>query len=134
MNWIAEYVGKPYVLDGRDDHGLDCWGLVRAVYMDRLDIELPDYGMVSAADSEAVAQALAAGAEAGPWRKVDKPMAMDVVGLWGRVNGKRMMNHVGVYVGGQSMLHSQAKTLCCIERIDRGKFAQRVAGFWRYVG
>jgi len=43
LEWINDYVGVPYVVNGRDRAGWDCWGLVLAVYRDRLALELPDW-------------------------------------------------------------------------------------------
>jgi cell wall-associated NlpC family hydrolase len=42
-DWINDYVGVPYVPNGRNRSGWDCWGLVLAVYRDRLGVELPDW-------------------------------------------------------------------------------------------
>lgn len=43
MSWINDYVGVPYRESGRDRSGWDCWGLVLAVYHDRLAMRLPDW-------------------------------------------------------------------------------------------
>jgi cell wall-associated NlpC family hydrolase len=43
LEWINDYVGVPYRPNGRDRAGWDCWGLVVAVYRERLGLELPDY-------------------------------------------------------------------------------------------
>ena len=39
---ITKYLGIPYKNMGRDLEGLDCWGLVLALYKDILKIDLPD--------------------------------------------------------------------------------------------
>ena len=43
LEWINDYVGVPYVVNGRDRTGWDCWGLVLAVYREQLGLELPDW-------------------------------------------------------------------------------------------
>jgi cell wall-associated NlpC family hydrolase len=43
LAWVNDYVGVPYVENGRDRDGWDCWGLVLAVYRDRLGLDLPDW-------------------------------------------------------------------------------------------
>ena len=36
--WVADYVGLPWEPYGRTRAGVDCWGLVRLVYEERLGI------------------------------------------------------------------------------------------------
>jgi len=43
LTWVNDYVGVPYLVNGRDRNGWDCWGLVLAVYRERLGLELPDW-------------------------------------------------------------------------------------------
>ena len=43
MPWTEEYIDIPYKLHGRDKVGLDCWGLVYLIYLNRFKIELPSY-------------------------------------------------------------------------------------------
>ena len=42
MTDINKYIGTPFLLGGRDLAGIDCWGLVRAVYRD-MGREVPDF-------------------------------------------------------------------------------------------
>ena len=61
-HWSATYIGAPWSARGRDRDGLDCWGLVRLVYRDRLFRDLPDYqGYVSGHERREI-DALIAGA------------------------------------------------------------------------
>ena len=43
LEWINDFVGVPYRDNGRGRNGWDCWGLVMAVYRERLGVELPDW-------------------------------------------------------------------------------------------
>jgi len=40
---MIEYIGIPFLEDGNDRNGLDCWRLVVMVYKERLNIDLPDF-------------------------------------------------------------------------------------------
>lgn len=41
--WANDYVGIPYVVNGRDRTGLDCWGLLILAFREQRGIELPDW-------------------------------------------------------------------------------------------
>ena len=42
-HWASNLIGVPFVDGGRSLDGLDCWGLVKLVYKDLFDVELPDF-------------------------------------------------------------------------------------------
>ncbi len=56
------FIGLSYLDKGRDRNGLDCWGLVRLVYSELLNIELPCYSQSysTASDARAIAELIAA--------------------------------------------------------------------------
>jgi len=108
LEWINDYVGVPYVVNGRDRNGWDCWGLVLAVYRDRLGVELPDwrrpepFGLV--AQVRAFGEAwrdVQAGAQAIELT-TPEPLAIALVA---RTAGAP--HHVGV-VAGRGVLHCAA--------------------------
>lgn len=39
--WVNEYIRIPFKERGRERDGVDCWGLARLIYRDRLNIDLP---------------------------------------------------------------------------------------------
>lgn len=44
-NWVAEYIGIPFVDYGRDRDGADCWGLARMIWFDRIGLKLPEFAI-----------------------------------------------------------------------------------------
>lgn len=116
MNWISRYVGLPFKMNGRDETGVDCWGLVRLVYRDVAGIELPSYGEIHAANLAAVAQQITADSQVGPWREV-RPEAdkeLDVVLMRHRIKTAagtiRFPSHCGVVVTPGHILHVKEET------------------------
>jgi cell wall-associated NlpC family hydrolase len=43
VEWANGYVGVPYLANGRDRSGWDCWGLLVAVFYEQHGIALPDW-------------------------------------------------------------------------------------------
>jgi cell wall-associated NlpC family hydrolase len=48
MTWTRNYVGLPFLRNGRNRDGLDCWGLVHLVYREVLGVNLPFFNDVFA--------------------------------------------------------------------------------------
>lgn len=124
---MDQYVGIPYLAEGRDWRGCDCWGLVVLTYRERLGIELPSHaGYVDPLSVEAAAT-VAIGKLA--WQQVESPQPMDVVLF--RVNGQP--HHIGLVIRDGWMLHTVAGKDSCIEPYMRPYWSARVEGFYRYV-
>lgn len=133
MSWANEYVGKPYVSNGRGLDGFDCWGLVCLIYARQLGIQLPEYGAVDAADLLGVARSMDAEPAFGRWVRIAAPQPFAVVSMFGRAGQARRVVHVGVMVDERMMIHAQKKSHCAIERIDSPLIRSRIDGFWRHA-
>lgn len=105
FEWINDYVGVPYLVNGRTRAGWDCWGLVLAVYRDRLEIELPDWRWHEPLGLAAKLRSFDAA-----WRDVEKgahaielrfPMDYAI----GLVRNLERPHHVGLALGG-GVLHA----------------------------
>lgn len=125
--WWNDYVGIPYQPKGRTRDGADCWGLVRMVYADQFDTELPSLAdEYEHEDDAGIAQLVAMRKES--WVPVDQPRPGDVVVF--RVLGQP--THVGVAAAPGTFLHSREGYASTIERLDSGAWKHRVDGFFRY--
>lgn len=132
--WATHYIGVPYAPKGREAAtGLDCWGLVRVVYHEQKQVELPSYaedyatsydakeiGALVSLESDTKWLAVASGSE--------RPY--DVVVL--RVLGHPM--HCGVCVGDRQFIHCLKGTNVVMEGLDDALWCRRVVGFFRYKG
>ena len=69
--WVTQYLQIPFVERGRTRAGLDCWGLVRQVFLDQRGIELPSYAedYATTTDAEEIT-ALCRGEVATCWQEV----------------------------------------------------------------
>lgn len=112
LNWSAAYIGTPWRLRGRSRDGLDCYGLVQAVYRQERGILLPE-------------------AAVGFFAPVaDAPHEFDLVMF--QLHG--LDDHVGIVVEPGLMLHIEAEREACVERYDRGRLALRQHRVLRYTG
>jgi len=97
MSDINDYLGVPYVAGGRDRSGWDCYGLVKALYKDFLDVDLPDW-YADASDILDTAKKMSyhekTSARRGSASLVGEPMNWDIV----LIARKRAAFHMGVFI------------------------------------
>lgn len=128
--WAGHYIGLPFLDHGRDRSGLDCWGLVRLVMAEQSGIALPSYihEYQRTTQVDKISQLIER--EAPKWKTISagKEICGDVIVL--RVRGKPM--HVGIVLGDRQMLHIEFGINSVIERYAGTRWAERVAGFYRY--
>ena len=126
MNF-EKYIGIPYVEKGRDENGVDCWGLVRLVYKNELDIALPSFNTeYETSDNERLEELFAQYKEG--WQSVDSPEVGDVVIF--RIFGYE--SHIGVCVGDNNFLHVREGRDSVIESLNNAKWNRRITGFFKY--
>mgnify|MGYP002778561451 CR=1 FL=1 len=129
-DWLAPYIGLPFLPHGRTREGLDCWGLVRLVLAEHFGKQLPSYadGYGSITDRQTLG-ALIPGHLASGWQEVPagQECSGDLILL--RVLGVPM--HVGLVIGSRRFLHIEQTINSCIESYDTSPWARRVLGFWR---
>ncbi|CAN2532525.1 hypothetical+protein [Methylocapsa aurea] len=128
--WSNDYVGLPWRARGRDRAGLDCWGLVRLVYWERVGLSLPAYSeSYATAEERAEISSVISGERAsGDWREVDEPLVYDVALF--RIGG--LESHVGVIVGPGLMLHVTEGHDSEIVRIFAPQWAPRLSRVMRH--
>jgi len=132
MAWAAKYVGLPFKDGGRTREGLDCYGLLVAVYRDEFAIDLPAYegAYVSAHEQDEVAALLSNRIPADAWRPVaGVPRVGDAVVF--RLLGQPW--HVGVMVSPTEFLHVEAAHgTATVERLDALRWARRRHAVYRH--
>lgn len=129
-DWVNRHVGIPYMPGGTTVHGFDCWNLVRAVYRDRLGIDLPDWrwsepfglsAKLAAFDAALADPACTATELAAP-----EPFAIALI-----VQGNRP-HHVGVVAGG-GVLHTDRWAGSRFDPMARFRRSYPAVRWWRWL-
>jgi len=128
---IKNYIGIPFLKNGNNRNGCDCWKLIVMVYREQLGIELPDYAEIFVDDSLASLRRVARTMkeERLKWRQVQTPIPYDVILL--RVNG--LVCHAGLVIDRRRMLHIMDGTDSTVEEFTGLQWKQRVEGFYRWI-
>ncbi len=104
-DFINYWVGKPYLVRGRDEQGIDCWSLVVRYYADVLGITLED-----GYDAD-ISRGFDSEVASGSWARCDKKDAGVVFMAFDHGGEPR---HVGIVVGGGDfILHSRHTRVQC---------------------
>jgi len=128
---IKNYIGIPFLKNGNDREGCDCWKLIVMVYREQLGIDLPDYAEIFVDDSLASLRRVARTMkeERLKWRQVQTPIPYDVILL--RVDG--LVCHAGLVIDRRRMLHIMDGTDSTVEEFTGLQWKQRVEGFYRWI-
>lgn len=131
--WVNDYIGIPYVEDGRTRAGLDCWGLIVLVWREVYGRDLPVYdGPHWARDADRRVIAAAIALEVERYESVPAGSEREGDGIILRMAGHPL--HVGLVVAPGWMLHSHETAASCIENYRSIAWCRRVIGFRRYRG
>lgn len=122
------YLFIPFKEKGRDWSGCDCWGLVRLVYKEQLDIELPEFnGYKTLKDREVIDQMIEG--NIGHWIEIPAGEEQIGDGVLMRLLGRP---HMGVVCRVNHVLHTN-ESGATTEDYTRPNLRNRVIGFRRYV-
>ena len=126
---MKNYVGIPFSDGGRTQKSCDCWGLVKLIYKEELEIILPDFD-ISAYNIDGVSQQMAKSTR--DWNAVIEPKKFDVIAMSLGVRTPKMVNHVGVYLGGGKFIHTMNRTTSMINRMNDAQWLPRIMGVYRW--
>lgn len=132
MNF-KKYIDLPYKNLGRDKDGLDCFGLVRKIFLDVRNITLPDYTelkydkewynkeedhIINNIDEH--------------WFKVDPPFKVFDCFIFLDVGcNSKIANHIGMYIGDGKFIHILENSKSRVDRLE-GYFSRKLYEARRY--
>lgn len=130
-NWAEPYLGIPWVLNGEDRTGCDCWGLVRLVLAEQRGLRITHPSALAAGDAAAIGRRFARLRELVLGDVVlrpaeDGPRDCDLVEM--RIHGPGA-DHIGLIAHGM-VLHARARIGSHLTPLDRLPFP--ILARWRH--
>jgi sulfur carrier protein ThiS len=125
--WSDKYIGVPYKPNGRDETGLDCWGLAHLVYKEQFNIDLPSFSEQYDIDDDARIKDLISQYEEG-WELVETPSEGNLVLF--KIFGE--LTHIGVMVNSTEFIHVRENSNTVKDNVENTKWKNRAVGFYKY--
>lgn len=122
----SDLIGKPFKDFGRGPDAYDCWGLAREVFH-RYGVDLPDFA-ISCKDSPKVSRTMYQ--QERKWRRLQSPVVPCLCVFRCSEIDRKLVSHLGVYVGNGRFLHASDKTGVAIERLDHPWWKRVFFGYY----
>ena len=124
-------IGIPFEDGGRNEKGLDCWGLFMLAQK-RFGNDVPDF-KVSCFDAPSISALASSEQESGRWERITEPEPGCAILFATDPRMPDMVNHVGVYLGDGKFLHTQKKVFSHTMRINDAYWSRKIRGFYRWA-
>lgn len=115
----AKYMALPF-------SQCNCWQLVNRVYSD-LGIAVPEFTL-NASDRENIN--LAYQKEKNNWLQIDAPQAPCVAAMFNDSCDPLLVNHFGVFIGDDTILHTVQKQGVGIFKLNHPLWRYKIEGFY----
>lgn len=125
---MNRFIGIPFADGEQSFDGANCYGLVRLFYREQLGIEIPELAVHS--DHSNVVWATYLKEISENWVRVDEPEFGDVVAMAQDIRHPRIVQHVGVYIGGGKVLHTLNKIQSHVVTLESIRYS--VKGYHRW--
>lgn len=126
MNF-EKYIGIPFAEKGRDESGVDCWGLVRLIYKQEYSVNLPSFTEdYTLSDDARIGELFAQYKEGWAILTQPEPGCAVIFRMFGTES------HIGVVVDNSHFIHVREGRDSVIESLESAKWSKRVVGFYKY--
>lgn len=132
----SDLIGVPFLQDGRDKSGMDCYGLSAEVFR-RFGKEIGEY-WCCVEDKEKINAIYRGAMQNGKWREVDYKHGEEIpvpalIGL--RFNAPAgVVNHTAVYIGEGKFIHTRERIGVCVDSINSMAWRRQIVGIYEYIG
>jgi cell wall-associated NlpC family hydrolase len=127
--WVKNYIGIPFVSNGRAKEGCDCYGLVRLALRNEYGIELPalsdDYE--NALNIKETSRLFTEQLPVLAAEKLEGPEEKAVV----IITEHGSPCHLGLCAGDGHILHTTVKTGAVCQRVTHPDLRGRIGGYYR---
>jgi cell wall-associated NlpC family hydrolase len=126
-----KYIDIPFKDLGRDLKGVDCFGLVKYIYKDKLNIDIGETE-ITAGDFDGIESEIKR--FSNMFQRVFEPRIYDIIFCY-KSPSERIVNHIALYIGAGRIIHAVNGQGVVIEKAIRNPaYMNMIEGFYRYKG
>lgn len=127
---MKRFIGIPFRDGDVSFSGANCYGLVQLFYREHVGIDIPELRVHSDHSNRVWATYLREISE--HWDRVDEHGLFDVVAMAQNVEHPKIVQHVGIYIGGGKVLHTLSNIGSHIVSLESVKHSVRGFHRWRH--
>lgn len=113
---MNRFIGVPFSDNAESFDGANCYGLARLFYKEELGIIIPKLDVPSAQSNKVFATFLHEISE--NWEEIKEPEFGCIVAMAHDLSHPRIVQHVGVYIGNNKILHTINKLDSHVSKLD----------------
>lgn len=127
---IMKYIKIPFKDRGRDENGVDCFGLVQMIYQDEFKIQLPSYieTYANEKDKKAICHAINSEKKLSGWLETTTPKFGNLIIL--NLLGRPL--HLGVMLDENTFIHCMKGKGTIIENTTDISWRNRINGYLKW--
>jgi cell wall-associated NlpC family hydrolase len=130
---VENFIGTPF--KGCGAGGRDCWELVKAIYLECYEVDIPmTYDIAHDATIRVSRAFIAAKMNPANWKPLDAPQDPCVVAIANHPDHPELVNHCGIYIGNGFFIHARQATGAVMERIASPLWERKIRGYYKWIG